>query len=106
MSDDATVEFGAAREAVDGRGITEREARVAGSRWALVEYGPGAAREAWCTEGHRGYVLEGAIEYEFADGASPLAAREGQGFVLAAGRRHRGSNRGDRRARLFLIDGP
>ncbi len=90
----------------EGPGIRARVGGAAGSRWALVEYAPGAAREEWCTDGHRGYVLAGEIEYAFADGAPPLRLRAGQGFVLAAGTGHRGRNPGAELARLFLIDDP
>jgi quercetin dioxygenase-like cupin family protein len=90
----------------DGPGIRARAEQVAGSRWAVVEYGPGAARDDWCTDGHRGYVIEGALEYEFDDGSEPLALRAGQGFHLAAGTGHRGRNVGDAPARIFLIDDP
>jgi hypothetical protein len=39
----------------------------------MVEYGPGASREDWCEEGHRGFVVEGEIEYRFDDGREPPA---------------------------------
>ena len=75
-------------------------------RRAIVAYEPGAAREEWCTDGHRGYVVEGQIVYEFDDGSEPLSLAGGQGFYLAAGTRHRGSNPGGSTTRLFLIDDP
>ena len=90
----------------EGAGIRALVAQAAGSRWAVVEYGPGAARDEWCTDGHRGYVLEGAIEYDFEDGSGPLALSRGHGFVLAAGTGHRGRNPGETTTRLFLIDDP
>lgn len=90
----------------DAPGIRARAAQAQGCRWAIVEYGEGAAREEWCTDGHRGFVLAGAIEYEFDDGGEPLALREGQAFVLAAGRGHRGRNTAAGATRLFLIDDP
>jgi quercetin dioxygenase-like cupin family protein len=88
----------------EGPGIRARAEQAAGSRWAVVEYAPGAAREEWCTDGHRGYVLAGTIQYEFDDGSTPLALRGGQGFVLAAGTGHRGRNVSAETTRLFLID--
>ena len=90
----------------EGPGIRTLETHAAGSRWAIVDYGPGASRDDWCTEGHRGYVVEGAIEYEFDDGSDPLGFHAGQGFVLAAGTGHRGRNPTDATTRLFLIDDP
>jgi len=88
----------------DQEGIRSRAAQALGSRWAIVEYGPHAARDEWCADGHRGYVLAGRIEYEFDDGAEPLSVGEGDGFFLAAGIGHRGRNPGATVTRLFLID--
>jgi quercetin dioxygenase-like cupin family protein len=104
MTPGGTLDFGAVDWADDQEDIRSRAASALGARWALVEYGPGAARAEWCTDGHRGYVLSGRIEYEFDDGSAPLAAGEGQGFFLAAGTGHRGRNPGGTVARLFLID--
>ena len=90
----------------DQADIHSRAAEALGQRWAIVEYEAGAAREEWCTDGHRGYVLEGQIEYEFDDGSARLSLAKGQGFFLAAGTGHRGRNRGGAATRLFLIDDP
>jgi quercetin dioxygenase-like cupin family protein len=90
----------------EGPGIRALVGSAAGSRWAVVEYGAGAERDEWCTDGHRGYVVEGRIEYEFDDGSPPLRLAGGQGFVLGAGTGHRGRNRGSETTRLFLIDDP
>jgi quercetin dioxygenase-like cupin family protein len=81
--------------------IHVRAAPALGQRWAVVEYEADAAREEWCTDGHRGYVLEGRIEYEFDDGGEPLSVRQGQGFFLTAGTGHRGRNPGGTVARLI-----
>lgn len=90
----------------DVPGITARALEVDGVRWALVEYEAGARREQWCHDGHAGYVIAGAIEYEFEDGTPSLGANEGQAFSLATGRGHRGRNVGDGPTRLFLVDEP
>jgi hypothetical protein len=100
------VDFRAGDWEDDAPGIRAITAQAAGSRWAIVEYGPYAARAEWCTDGHRGYVLEGAIEYEFNDRAPTLRLQQGQGFVLAAGTGHRGRNPTGAATRLFLIDDP
>jgi hypothetical protein len=99
-----TVDFPSVAWEDEGQGIRGRVSHAVGSRWAIVEYGPGARRDEWCQDGHRGYVLEGAIEYEFADGSPALLLGQGQGFVLAAGTGHRGRNPAGEVARLFLID--
>lgn len=106
MFESGAVDFGSLGWEDEAPGIRARASRAAGSRWAIVEYAAGAAREEWCTNGHRGYVLDGAIEYEFDDGRPPLELGQGQGFVLAAGAGHRGRNLGGRVTRLFLIDDP
>jgi quercetin dioxygenase-like cupin family protein len=85
-------------------GVDDREADVAGTRWALVEYAPGAGREAWCDTPHSGYVLSGSISYAFDDGRPPLVVGAGEAFVLPPEPRHRGTNPGAEPVRLFIID--
>lgn len=106
MADDQAIELAAQPWHDDAPGIRAKEAHADGSRWAVVEYGPDARRDEWCTDGHRGFVLDGAIEYEFEDGGEPLRLRAGQAFVLGGGRGHRGHNVADEATRLFLIDDP
>ena len=104
MSAGGALDFDAIDWADDQADIHSRALSALGQRWAIVEYEAGAAREEWCTDGHRGYVLAGRIEYEFDDGSAPLIVGQGQGFFLAAGTGHRGHNPGPDPARLFLID--
>jgi quercetin dioxygenase-like cupin family protein len=85
-------------------GVFDREAEVAGARWALVEYSPGAGRRDWCDTPHAGYVVSGTITYSFEDGREPLAIGPGEAFALPVAPRHRGTNHGDEPARLFIID--
>jgi cupin domain len=107
MSAGGTVDFDAIGWADDQPDIHSRAEDALGQRWAIVEYEAGAAREEWCTDGHRGYVLAGGIEYEFDDGMTPpLRVEQGQGFYLTAGTGHRGHNPGSSPTRLFLIDDP
>jgi len=106
MSAGGKLDFDSISWADDQADIHTRAAEALGQRWAIVEYEAAAAREEWCTDGHRGYVLAGQIEYEFNDGSAPLAVEQGQGFFLAAGTGHRGRNPGDTPTRLFLIDDP
>lgn len=106
MTAGGKLDFGSVGWADDQVDIRSRAAAALGSRWAVVEYEPGANRAEWCVDGHRGYVLAGRIEYEFDDGAETLAVDEGQGFFLAAGTGHRGRNPGETVTRLFLIDDP
>jgi len=102
------VPFGELPWVEEAAGIRAREVEVGGARWATVEYAAGGAREDWCEEGHRGFVLAGEIEYEFDDGGEPLRASEGEAFFLppapVGGGAHRGRNRSEGATRLFLID--
>jgi hypothetical protein len=85
-------------------GVRDREADVDGTRWALVEYGPGCGREDWCDTPHSGYVVSGSISYAFDDGRAPLVIGPGEAFALPPAPRHRGTNDGAEPARLFIID--
>jgi hypothetical protein len=85
-------------------GISSHAVDLGGVRWAVVIYEPDVLREEWCDEGHSGYVIAGAVTYEFADGNPALAVTAGDGFMLpAGGGGHRGRS-GPEGARLFLID--
>lgn len=106
MSAGGRLDFDSIDWADDQPDIHSRAAPALGQRWAIVEYEARAAREEWCTDGHRGYVLAGRIEYEFDDGSPSLVVGQGQGFYLAAGTGHRGRNPGPAATRLFLIDDP
>ena len=85
--------------------VFDREVLVGGVRWAVVEYSPGSGRVGWCEAPHSGYVVSGAITYEFEDGSADLAVGAGEAFVLPTAPRHRGRNEGAEVARLFIIDG-
>ncbi len=106
MSEPRTLRFGDMAWEDDVPGIRDRAATVDGSRWALVEYAAGASRREWCEDGHRGLVLDGAIEYEFDDGRAELVARSGDAFLLPPGVAHRGRNLAEGPTRMFLIDDP
>ena len=106
MSAGGRLDFDSVPWADDQPDIHSRAIPALGQRWAIVAYEAGAAREEWCTDGHRGYVVEGQIVYEFDNGSEPLSLAGGQGFYLAAGTGHRGSNPGGSTTRLFLIDDP
>ena len=90
----------------DVPGIRDRAETVEGARWALVEYAEGASREEWCEDGHRGFVVDGEIEYEFIDGRERLRARTGDAFLLPGGVAHRGRNLAGGATTMFLIDDP
>jgi hypothetical protein len=108
MSETQNVPFNDIEWTEDAPGIRAREATVDGARWAIVEYEEGVSRDEWCEEGHRGYVLQGEIEYEFDDSQQPLRITEGQAFLLLPASTGRGAHRGRNLAsgptRLFLVD--
>ena len=76
--EDTLIGFGSIDWTDDVAGIRARESEVEGERWAIVEYAPKARREEWCLDGHAGFVLAGAVEYEFQDGAQPFDGARGR----------------------------
>jgi quercetin dioxygenase-like cupin family protein len=75
-----------------------------GSTWNRVTYRPGAVRDdVWCEKGHRGFVLEGAMSYEYQDGET-FTISAGDGFIVSPGRAHRGHNVSDAQATFLMID--
>jgi mannose-6-phosphate isomerase-like protein (cupin superfamily) len=103
---DVAIELSRTDWVADVPGIRARETHVEGHRWAIVEYAPGAQRHEWCLDGHVGFVISGAVEYEFEDGGRSLMIGEGDAFALSTGRAHRGANRSSQATRLFVIDEP
>jgi quercetin dioxygenase-like cupin family protein len=104
MADPTVIDFSDVEGVSHDPEVTDREAEVDGTRWALVEYSPGAGRVGWCEVPHAGYVVRGEITYSFEDGRDPLVLHAGEGFSLPPAPRHRGRNEGNQPARLFLID--
>jgi quercetin dioxygenase-like cupin family protein len=104
MTDPQAIALSASSPVSHDPGVHDREADVDGTRWALVEYSPGAGREEWCDTPHSGYVLSGSISYAFDDGRPPLVVGAGEAFLLPPAPRHRGTNHGDEPVRLFIID--
>ena len=100
----SVVEFAGLGWIEEAPDIHSRASIVDGGRWAVVRYGPGAERDEWCTDGHRGYVVEGRMSYELANG-DRLEIPPGAGFWLPPGLGHRGVN-GDQATTIFLIDVP
>ena len=104
MSEPRRIDLSAAVAIAHDPDVHDQEAEVDGTRWALVEYSPGAGRREWCDTPHSGYVVSGSITYSFEDGRDPLVIGPGEAFALPTSPRHRGSNDGDEPARLFIID--
>lgn len=106
MSEPYAARFELVEWEEEAPGVRARPLEVDGERWALVEYEAGAGRPEWCSTPHRGFVLAGAVRYEFEDGREPLALAAGQGFLLPASPPHRGRNHGAETVRLFVVDDP
>ena len=104
MSEPRLIELASQPPVSHDPNVADREQLVEGLRWALVEYAVQAGREEWCETPHVGYVVSGAISYEFEDGRDAIEVSTGQGFLLPSSPRHRGRNLGSAPARLFLID--
>jgi quercetin dioxygenase-like cupin family protein len=104
MIEPCMIDLAAAEAVSHDAGVLDREAHVAGTRWAFVEYSPRSGRRDWCDTPHAGYVVSGTIVYSFEDGRQPLVVRPGEAFVLPEAPRHRGGNEGGQPARLFIID--
>jgi hypothetical protein len=104
MTEPRAIDFSAADPVSHDAGVHDREADVAGTRWALVEYSPGSGRADWCDTPHAGYVVSGTLAYDFEDGREPLLLTAGDGFALPEAPRHRGRNEGAEPTRLFIID--
>ena len=51
MTAGGKLDFGSVGWADDQPDIRSRAAAALGSRWAVVEYGPHAARDEWCVDG-------------------------------------------------------
>lgn len=98
------IQLAAAEVLTNDTGIDDRALVIEGVRWATVEYSAGSSRSGWCDVPHSGFVVSGAIRYDFEDGRQPLIAAAGDAFELPANPRHRGANRSAQPTRLFLID--
>src|SRR5690349_1109539 len=104
MGEPCKIEFATREPVSHDAGVTDQEAEIAGARWAFVEYSPGSGRLAWCDTPHVGYVVSGAITYNFEDDRDPLTIAAGEAFVLPTAPRHRGHNQGAEPTRMFIID--
>lgn len=83
-------------------GIRQKGYESAGQRFRLVEYAIGAKHEEWCARGHRGYVLEGVVEFETP--VEKFLVKAGEAFYIPEGDPHRARNLATTPSRFFLAD--
>jgi len=79
-----------------------KEILTGNKRFRIVEYEENASHPDWCAEGHVGFVFEGEIMYELEKGE--IYVKEGKGFFLPSGTKHRGHNVFRGVTRFFLVD--
>lgn len=84
-------------------GVRFKAVSRGGQKLRLVEFSAGFVEADWCRKAHTGWVLEGALEIEFAEGTATY--RAGQGVFLLAGEaeRHKARVVG-KVARLVLVE--
>ena len=77
-------------------------ARDGGQQVRLIELGPGWVEPDWCEKGHAGFVVSGTYVQDIED--ATWVMRQGQGFILPPGTRHRSRNTGSLPCVLFVVD--
>jgi hypothetical protein len=70
-------------------------------RVRLLKLASGFEEKDWCTRGHTGYVIDGALELEFQDRKLTLSA--GEPILVSHGEAHK-ARTGRGNAFLFLVD--
>ena len=71
-------------------------------RVRLLKLLPGFQEQEWCTRGHTGYVIDGALEMEFSEGGNHTYSA-GDPILVSNGQAHK-ARTGAGNALLFLID--
>ncbi len=86
-------------------GLRSKRHKVGTSELRLLEFTRDLAHPHWCATGHVGYVLEGEMEVERAEGG-PVIFRAGDGVVIPGGEpgRHRPRSLTERVRLLFVED--
>jgi hypothetical protein len=84
-------------------GLRTKTAVRDGKRFRLVQFGVEFVESEWCTSGHAGFVLEGAIEVDIA--GTVVSFKAGDALAIASGEagRHR-HHATVQPATLFLVE--
>jgi mannose-6-phosphate isomerase-like protein (cupin superfamily) len=85
-------------------GVRFKVQKVGARQLRLLEFSRALVHPHWCTTGHLGYVLEGAMEVEFTTGSQVF--REGDGVAIPAGEvdKHRPRALTERVRMIFVED--
>jgi mannose-6-phosphate isomerase-like protein (cupin superfamily) len=85
-------------------GVRFKVQKVGARQLRLLEFSRDLEHPHWCTTGHLGYVLEGAMEVEFSTGSQVF--REGDGVAIPSGEveKHRPRALTDRVRMIFVED--
>lgn len=86
---------------VDGQTPGERKKSWPDRSVTLLELAPGFSDPALCRNGHTAYVIEGALDIDFAGGRETFSA--GEAFAIDIGTPHRAANTGSVPVRLFVV---
>ena len=97
------VELIASEWQVTAPGARQKTAEHGGKRVRLIEFTDEFVEREWCSRGHAGYVLEGAMEVALEGGAT-VRFGPGDALVLRAGTdKHKAKMLGPL-VRLFLVE--
>jgi quercetin dioxygenase-like cupin family protein len=80
------VNFGSIRWEHPAPGVRVKAHEQDGRRLRLVEFTKDFVEPDWCTKGHIGYVLEGAMEVDFQ--GETVTFRAGDGLFIPSGDEH------------------
>lgn len=62
---DVLIQFNELEWKVQGKGVRTKEYLKGNQKIRIIEFSEGFVEEDWCTKGHIGYVLEGAMRIDF-----------------------------------------
>lgn len=101
--DNPRVEFVGSEWQVTAPGARQKVAEHGGKRVRLLEFTEAFVEPDWCSRGHAGYVLEGAMEIALEHGPT-VRFGPGDALVLCAGTdKHKARSLGPL-VRLFLVE--
>lgn len=83
------IDFDAIEWQTSESGARSKIAMLESGQMRLLEFGRDLEHPQWCESGHVGYVLEGELEIEFADGTWTLKAGDGVSIADGSDHKHR-----------------